>query len=56
MPRQFGQLQDPRRSRRTRSIPSWNGKNVAVATDGMEGVAETLDPTYIFRIWDISKP
>ena len=36
-------------------IPSWNGKNVAVASKQMEGVAETLDPTYIFRFWDISK-
>ena len=36
-------------------VPSWNGKNVAVARDGMQGVKETLDPTYIFRFWDISK-
>lgn len=36
-------------------IPSWNGQNVAVATTQMEGVAETLDPTYIFRFWTISK-
>jgi peptide/nickel transport system substrate-binding protein len=36
-------------------IPSWNGQNVAVARDGMEGVEETLDPTYIFRFWEISK-
>ncbi len=36
-------------------VPSWNGQNVAVARDGMEGVKETLDPTYIFRFWDISK-
>lgn len=36
-------------------IPSWNGQNVAVATSEMEGVAETLDPTYIFRFWMISK-
>lgn len=36
-------------------IPSWNGKNVAVASKQMEGVLETLDPTYIFRFWDISK-
>ncbi len=52
---QFGQLQDLV-AQDVPIIPSWNGKNVAVATDGMEGVAETLDPTYIFRIWDISKP
>jgi peptide/nickel transport system substrate-binding protein len=36
-------------------IPSWNGQNVAVATDQMSGVEETLDPTYIFRFWGISK-
>lgn len=36
-------------------IPSWNGQNVAVASDAMEGVEETLDPTYIFRFWGISK-
>jgi peptide/nickel transport system substrate-binding protein len=36
-------------------IPSWNGQNVAVATDAMQGVEETLDPTYIFRFWEISK-
>jgi peptide/nickel transport system substrate-binding protein len=36
-------------------IPSWNGVNVAVASDQMEGVEETLDPTYIFRFWGISK-
>ena len=36
-------------------IPSWNGQNVAVASDQMEGVEETLDPTYIFRFWGISK-
>jgi peptide/nickel transport system substrate-binding protein len=36
-------------------IPSWFGKNVAVAGPGMTGVEETLDPTYIFRLWEISK-
>ncbi|HEX5771011.1 MAG TPA: ABC transporter substrate-binding protein [Nocardioidaceae bacterium] len=36
-------------------VPSWNGQNVAVASDAMEGVEETLDPTYIFRFWGISK-
>ncbi|CAN5468829.1 ABC transporter substrate-binding protein [soil metagenome] len=36
-------------------IPSWNGQNVAVATDKMSGVEETLDPTYIFRFWGITK-
>ena len=36
-------------------IPSWNGQNVAVANSSMEGVEDTLDPTYIFRFWLISK-
>jgi peptide/nickel transport system substrate-binding protein len=36
-------------------VPTWFGKNVAVATPAMSGVQETLDPTYIFRMWDISK-
>ena len=36
-------------------IPSWNGQNVAITTDKVEGVQETLDPTYIFRFWGISK-
>ncbi len=36
-------------------IPSWNGKNIAVASKSMSGVEETLDPTYIFRFWMISK-
>jgi peptide/nickel transport system substrate-binding protein len=36
-------------------IPSWNGQNVAVASDQMTGVEETLDPTYIFRFWGIKK-
>jgi peptide/nickel transport system substrate-binding protein len=36
-------------------VPSWFGKNVAVATPQMSGVAETLDPSYIFRVWEISK-
>jgi peptide/nickel transport system substrate-binding protein len=36
-------------------IPSWFGKNVAVAGPGVSGVKETLDPTYIFRLWQISQ-
>jgi peptide/nickel transport system substrate-binding protein len=36
-------------------VPSWNGQNVAVATDKMSGVEETLAPTYLFRFWGISK-
>ena len=36
-------------------IPSWVGKNVAVAGPGMSGVEETLDPAFIFRLWTVSK-
>lgn len=50
----FGQIQDIT-AEDVPLIPSWNGQNVAVARDGMEGVADTLDPTYIFRFWMISK-
>jgi peptide/nickel transport system substrate-binding protein len=50
----IGQLQD-KVAEDVPLIPSWNGQNVAVATDQMSGVEETLDPTYIFRFWGISK-
>lgn len=36
-------------------IPSWVGQNVAVYGTGVEGVEETLDPSFIFRFWTISK-
>lgn len=36
-------------------IPSWVGNNTAVYVNGMQGVKETLDPAYIFRLWAISK-
>ncbi|GAB3262931.1 ABC transporter substrate-binding protein [Nocardioides dilutus] len=51
---QIGQLQDIV-AEDVPLIPSWNGQNVAVTTDQIEGVQETLDPTYIFRFWGISK-
>jgi peptide/nickel transport system substrate-binding protein len=35
-------------------IPSWVGKNVAVAGPGVTGVEETLDPAFIFRFWTVS--
>ncbi|MGZ4459760.1 MAG: ABC transporter substrate-binding protein [Nocardioidaceae bacterium] len=50
----LGQLQDIT-ANDVPIIPSWNGQNVAVASKKMQGVAETLDPTYIFRFWMISK-
>jgi len=36
-------------------IPSWVGNNTAVYANGMQGVKETLDAAYIFRLWTISK-
>jgi peptide/nickel transport system substrate-binding protein len=50
----IGQLQDIA-AEDVPMIPSWFGKNVAVAGQGVSGVEETLDPTYIFRMWEISK-
>jgi peptide/nickel transport system substrate-binding protein len=51
---QIGQLQDIV-AEDVPLIPSWNGQNVAVTSDKISGVEETLDPTYIFRFWGISK-
>lgn len=51
---QIGQLQDIV-AEDVPLIPSWNGQNVAITTDQIEGVQETLDPTYIFRFWGITK-
>jgi peptide/nickel transport system substrate-binding protein len=50
----FGELQDIV-AEDVPLIPSWTGQNVAVATDQMDGVEDTLDPTYIFRYWLVSK-
>ncbi len=50
----FGQLQDIT-AEDVPLVPSWNGQNVAVTTDAVSGVKETLDPTYIFRFWGITK-
>jgi peptide/nickel transport system substrate-binding protein len=36
-------------------IPSWVGNNTAVFKTGMQGVKETLDAAYIFRLWTISQ-
>ncbi len=37
------------------TIPYITFSQVAVAGDGVEGVADTLDPSYIFRYWLVSK-
>lgn len=52
--KEFGELQDLT-AEDVPLIPSWNGKNTAVATDKMSGVEDTLDATYIFRLWSVSK-
>jgi peptide/nickel transport system substrate-binding protein len=36
-------------------IPSWVGKNTAVVSPEMQGVEQTLDPAFIFRMWTVSK-
>ena len=51
---QIGQLQDIV-AEDVPLIPSWNGQNVAITNGDVTGVEETLDPTYIFRFWGISK-
>jgi peptide/nickel transport system substrate-binding protein len=37
------------------TIPIWQGKQVAAVRDGVEGVQDTFDPSFIFRFWVISK-
>lgn len=37
------------------TVPYIELNQVAVVADGVEGVADTLDPSYIFRFWLISK-
>ncbi len=36
-------------------IPIWQGKQYAVARDGVSGLEWTLDPSTVFRFWEISK-
>ena len=36
-------------------IPSWVGQNTAVYGQGMSGVEDTLDPSFIFRFWLVTK-
>ena len=36
-------------------VPSWVGKNVAVVSPEMQGVENTLDPSFIFRAWMVSR-
>jgi peptide/nickel transport system substrate-binding protein len=50
----FGELQDLA-AKDVPFIPSWVGQNTGVYGAGMEGVEDTLDPTFIFRFWLVSK-
>ena len=50
----FGQVQDIA-ARDVPFIPSWVGQNVGVYGAGMKGVEDTLDPSFIFRFWLVSK-
>jgi peptide/nickel transport system substrate-binding protein len=37
------------------TVPVWQGKQIAVVKNGVQGVQQTFDPAYIFRFWLISK-
>ncbi len=50
----FGQLQDLAATD-VPFIPSWVGQNTGVYGPGIEGVEDTLDPSFIFRFWLVSK-
>lgn len=50
----FGQLQDIA-AKDVPFIPSWVGQNTAVYGKGMSGVEDTLDPSFIFRFWLVTK-
>lgn len=50
----FGELQDIA-AEDASTIPTWVGKNVAVASPEMKGVEDTLDPAFIFRFWMVTR-
>jgi len=50
----FGQLQDIA-AKDVPFIPGWVGQNTAVYGAGMNGVEDTLDPSFIFRFWLVDK-
>ena len=37
------------------TVPIWQADQVAAVRDGIEGVEDTFDPSFIFRFWLISK-
>ena len=50
----FGKLQDIA-ARDVPFVPSWVGPNIGVYGAGMQGVEDTLDPSFIFRFWLVTK-
>jgi peptide/nickel transport system substrate-binding protein len=36
-------------------IPLWQADQVAAVRDGVEGVAETFDPSFVFRYWLVTE-
>jgi peptide/nickel transport system substrate-binding protein len=50
----FGKLQDVT-AQDVPFVPSWVGPNVGVYGAGIKGVEDTLDPSFIFRFWLVSK-
>jgi peptide/nickel transport system substrate-binding protein len=37
------------------TVPIWQGKQIAAVRDGVSGVEDTFDPSFIFRYWLITK-
>ena len=50
----FGKLQDIA-ARDVPFVPSWVGPNTGVYGAGIKGVEDTLDPSFIFRFWLVTK-
>ena len=50
----FGKLQDIA-ARDVPFVPSWVGPNIGVYGAGIKGVEDTLDPSFIFRFWLVTK-
>jgi len=36
-------------------IPYWQGTMIAVAKNNIQGIDQTLDPSFIMRFWTLSK-
>jgi peptide/nickel transport system substrate-binding protein len=50
----FGKLQEIA-ARDVPFVPSWVGPNIGVYGAGIKGVEDTLDPSFIFRFWLVTK-